>query len=261
MPHWPTLVIERPPILEYDPSTESVIEPSKVVRPGDAPHACVLCYFSEVVSKVCSSARILSANRWADGEHPLYEIDYQGKRLAVMLPGVGAPLAAGLLEETIAFGCRKFVVCGGCGVLDAHILVGEILVPESAVRDEGTSYHYLPASREVAVQPGALSAVLRVLDNHGVPYRRGKTWTTDAPYRETSNKIAARRQEGCIAVEMDAAGLLAVAEFRGVPLGYLLYGGDDVSGTLGVWNERNWKGQTSVRERLFQLAAEICSSM
>lgn len=252
---------ERPPILEYDANSKAVIEPSQAIRPGDAPEACVLCFFSEVVSSVCNSARVLSLNQWADGPHPLYEIDYQGTRLAVMLPGVGGPLAASLLEETIAFGCKKFVVCGGCGVLDAGIAVGEILVPESAVRDEGTSYHYLPASREVAVQPEALSAIFQILDRHSLRYRRGKTWTTDAPYRETSNKVMARRQEGCLTVEMEAAALLAVAQFRRVRLGYFLYGGDDVSGTLGTWNDRNWKQQTSVRERLFWLAAEVCAAM
>jgi uridine phosphorylase len=254
-------VTERPPILEFDPNPEAVIAPSEVVRSGDAPEACVFCFFGEVVRKVCASAQMLCANHWADGQHPLYEIDYQGRRLAVMLPGVGAPLAAGLLEETIAFGCRKFVVCGGCGVLDGGISVGEIVVPDNAIRDEGTSYHYLPASREVVVQPDALRAVLRVLDRHAISYRLGKTWTTDAPYRETPGKVVARRREGCLTVEMDAAGLLAVAQFRGVPLGYLLYGGDDVSGTSGTWDERNWKGQTGVREQIFWLAAEACVGM
>jgi uridine phosphorylase len=249
---------ERPPILEFDFNAEAITEPSKAIPPGDAPEACVLCFFGEVVSKVCAAAPVLCVNQWEHGQHPLYEIDYQGTRLAVMLPGVGAPLAAGLLEETIAFGCRKFVVCGGCGVLGPGIAVGEIVIPESAIRDEGTSYHYLPASREVAVQPGALNAVLRILDRYGIPYRRGKTWTTDAPYRETLDKVVARKREGCLTVEMEAAALLAVAQFRGVQLGYLLYGGDDVSGTSGVWDDRNWRGQTSVREQLFWLAAEIC---
>src|SRR5262249_21444020 len=244
---------------EFDFNAEAVTEPSKVILPGDAPEACVLCFFGEVVSKVCAAAPVLCVNEWEHGQHPLYEIDYQGTRLAVMRPVVVAPLAAGLLEETIAFGCRKFVVCGGCGVLDRGSAVGEIVVPESAVRDEGTSYHYLPASREVAVQPEALKAVVRILDRHGILYRCGKTWTTDAPYRETLDKVVARKRAGCLTVEMEAAALLAVAQFRGVQLGYLLYGGDDVSGVSGVWADRNWRGQTSVREQLFWLAAEICT--
>jgi uridine phosphorylase len=84
----------------------------------------------------------------------------------------------------------------------------------------------------------------------------GKTWTTDAPYRETPARIAARRSEGCIAVEMEAASLLAVAQFRGVVLGQVLYGGDDLSG--GEWDDRSWQSRRDVREQLFWLAAEAC---
>jgi uridine phosphorylase len=84
----------------------------------------------------------------------------------------------------------------------------------------------------------------------------GKTWTTDAIYRETPARIARRRAEGCITVEMEAAAFFAVAQFRGVTFGQILYGGDDVSGDL--WDDRDWDRQTSTREKLFWLAAEAC---
>ncbi len=81
------------------------------------------------------------------GRNPIYEIDHDGRRLVVMHPGVGAPLAAGFLEELIARGCRTFVACGGAGVLVPDVALGHVIVPTSAVRDEGTSYHYLPSLR------------------------------------------------------------------------------------------------------------------
>jgi uridine phosphorylase len=84
----------------------------------------------------------------------------------------------------------------------------------------------------------------------------GKTWTTDALYRETAAKVTRRRDEGCLTVEMEAAALFAVARFRGVPLAQVLYGGDDVSGA--EWDSRHWDKSTSVRERVFWLAAEAC---
>jgi uridine phosphorylase len=94
------------------------------------------------------------------------------------------------------------------------------------------------------------------LRTRGIPYRVGKTWTTDGPYRETRDKIAMRREEGCIVVEMEAAGLMAVAQYRGAILGQVLYGGDDLSG--GEWDHRDWQTREDVREQLFWLAAEAC---
>jgi uridine phosphorylase len=101
-----------------------------------------------------------------------------------------------------------------------------------------------------------LQAIHETLEEAGVGYRDGRTWTTDAVYRETPQKVAARREEGCLCVEMEAAALFAVARFRGIALGQILYGGDDVSGEQ--WDHRNWINLHSVRERLLQLAIDAC---
>jgi uridine phosphorylase len=122
------------------------------------------------------------------------------------------------------------------------------------VRDEGVSYHYLPPGREVPTHEAGVAALKATLERHGISYRVAKTWTTDAPYRETSARIAARKNEGCVAVEMEAASLMAVAQFRGAVLGQVLYGGDDLSG--GEWDNRGWQSRRDVREKLFWLAAE-----
>ena len=249
------------PILEFDPSPEAFIEPSKIIRARDLPEHCVITFFKEVIDKVIAEhgAKVAVENRWEDGDHCIYEISYQGRRLAFFHPGVGAPISAGLLEEAIAFGCRKFIACGGCGVLEKDMAVGHLVVVSAAVRDEGVSYHYLPAAREVAANPGAVSALVKTLDDRGVPYRVGKTWTTDAPYRETANKIARRREEGCLTVEMESAALIAVAQFRNVLFGQALYGGDDLSGI--EWDNRQWTSRRDVRESLFWLCADACLSL
>jgi nucleoside phosphorylase len=103
----------------------------------------------------------------------------------------------------------------------------------------------------------AVSVIEEVLSTQKIPYRVGKTWTTDAPYRETPEKVKRRRAEDCITVEMEAAGFFAVAQFRDVKFGQILYGGDDVSGEA-EWDSRDWHNQFNVRERLFWLAAESC---
>ncbi len=246
------------PILEFDPAREAMIEPSRIIKPRDVPEHCVICFFKEVIDKIAAeqNARVLVQNRWEDGPHPLYEIMHSGHRLAFFHPGVGAAMAAGIMEEVLAVGCRKFIVCGGCGVLEKDIAVGNLIVVSGAVRDEGVSYHYLPPGREVNANALAVAALGQTLQQRQLPYTIGKTWTTDAPYRETPAKIAVRKQEGCLVVEMEAAGLMAVAQFRGVILGQVLYGGDDLSGM--EWDHRSWQTRADVRENLFWLAAEAC---
>ncbi|TAK12698.1 MAG: purine-nucleoside phosphorylase [Anaerolineae bacterium] len=225
------------------------------------PEHCVITFFKDVMEEVAAERQAIQLveNRWEDGPHPVYEIQHNGQRLAYMHGGIGASLSAALLEEVIGFGCRKFIVCGGCGVLDAGVDVGALTIVKDAVRDEGVSYHYLPPGRTVAAHPAGVAALEAELERRGVPHRIARTWTTAAPYRETPGKIAARRDEGCVTVEMEAAGLLAVAQFRGVPLGCVLYGGDDLSGA--EWDNRDWQSKGDVRRRLFWLAADACLAL
>lgn len=248
------------PILEFDPSPKAIIEPSEQIPEfGDISRHCVITFFREVLENLYKDgkAKIISTHRWADTDRHLYELELQGQRFTAIHPGVGASLTSGILEEVIAKGCRNFIACGGCGVLDSEIVVGGLIVPTAAVRDEGTSYHYLAPEIEAQPSPAAVSAIEKVLSAHDIPYRLGKTWTTDAPYRETPKKVQKRRTEGCLAVEMEAAAFFAVAQFRNVTMGQILYGGDDVSGEA-EWNQRDWHNQFDVRERLFWLAAEAC---
>lgn len=245
------------PILEFDPAPQAFIEPSRIIKPLPAlPEHCVLCFFNDVIRAVCTDDHCVHHLGSEIGRNPVYVLEYEGRRFAVIHPGVGAPLAVGVLEEAIALGCRKFIACGGAGALNADLTVGHLMIPLAAVRDEGTSYHYLPPGREVAASAEGVDAIRQTLDAHAIPYVVGKTWTTDAIYRETPAKIARRRAEGCITVEMEASAFFAVAQFRGVTFAQILYGGDDLSGDS--WDHRNWLKRTSTREKLLWLSAEAC---
>lgn len=246
------------PILEFDSDTSALIEPSRLHAPIDMPACAVICFLQDVIGTLVREygATVIHELKSEMGAHPIYEIAHDGRRLAVFFPGIGAPFAAALFEEAIALGCKRFVACGGCGVLDSGIAVGHVLVPKAAVRDEGTSYHYAAPSREIGVTPAALAAVEATLRDAGIDYLVTKTWTTDGFYRETQAKIAQRRAEGCLCVEMETAALCAVARFRGVEFAQLLYGGDDLGGE--AWDSRKWTGRGGVRERLFWLAATAC---
>lgn len=246
------------PLMEFDGGRVAIIEPTRVVRPIDIAEHCVLCFFQEVIRELGregATARLIHTGRSEAGDYPVYEMDYGGRRLAVVSPAVGGPAAAARLELMIALGCRKFIACGGAGALDPAIAAGHIVVPDAAVRDEGASHYYLRPSREVAPTPRALAAIEGVLRENHHEYLRGKTWTTDAVYRETRARMLRRRREGCVVVEMEAAAFFAVARFRRVELAQILYGGDSLSGRK--WDARGWN-RHAMRERLFHLAAQAC---
>lgn len=249
------------PILNYDPSLKSVLEPSELIEQQDVPKCTVVCFFSDVISKLVKdyNAKKIFTSRSEMGEHPIYEIQHKNQRLAFFHPGVGAPLAVGLMEEAIALGVKYFVACGGCGVLDKNISVGHFLLPTSAYRDEGTSYHYLPPAASVDVNPQVLGILEMILRKNEVAYLKTKSWTTDAIYRETVKKIDHFLHQGCLTVEMELAAFLALAQFRKVYFGQYLYSGDVVS--LDGWDGRKWTTREVARWNLFWISADACLEM
>ena len=251
------------PILEFDPTREAIVEAAEVPyikdragRQREMPERVVLCFFQDVIAKVVadSGASLLMRLGSEIGPNDVYVLEHDGFRVALVHPGVGAPLAAGFLEELIGLGGRAFIAVGGAGALVPDLTLGHVIVPTAAVRDEGTSYHYLPASREVEPTADALAAIVATLEARGVPHVAGKTWTTDGFYRETRDKVARRVAEGCLTVEMEAAAFFAVAQFRGVSFGQMLYAGDDLSGE--TWDGRAWMEHGSGRDLLLRLAVE-----
>ena len=173
------------------------------------------------------------------GHNPVYELELDGSRLALVHPGVGAPLAAAFLEELIARGCRAFVACGGAGVLVPDVALGHVIVPTSAVRDEGTSYHYLAAEPDRrAVARGGRRDPRHAARATTCPTSRGRHGPPTPSTAKREAKVERRVAEGCLTVEMEAAAFFAVAAFRDVALGQLLYAGDDLSGD--GWDGRGW---------------------
>jgi len=249
------------PLLEFDPDPESIVKPEGCPLPGQPPQLGVLCFFNDILAELAAAQRLVEVGHLSSeiGYNPLYELDFRGKKLLVLHPGVGAPLAAGFLEEMIAMGVTKFIACGGCGVLDSGIEAGLPVILTSAVRDEGTSFHYLPPAREVQASPAAVSALENVFLEKKLLHRTGKSWTTDAFYRETRARREKRVQEGCLVVEMEAAAFFAVARFRSVTFGQVVYCGDLV--VPEGWDMRSWNHRRSDRELLFWLAVEACAAM
>lgn len=182
-----------------------------------APAGVILCYQKTLFDFVVNHHAVRFHEGYFGG-HLAY-LQETGGRIAIAGRfGVGAPAAAVMLEELIAFGAGSFVSIGTAGGLVKGLFPGDVVLCSGALRDEGLSYHYLPEGREAHPDAGQTDAMSRAMDDAGLSHRRGITWTTDAIYRETRGEMAEHVAEGAVVVEMEAAALFAVATFRKVPL-------------------------------------------
>jgi len=164
---------------------------------------------------------------------PIYLYD---NKLLIALCPLGGPASANLMEELNFNGIKNFIACGTCGCIDERInITNMFMLPTSAIRDEGVSYHYLPAARTVDTNKKVNTALKNSLEKFKQPYIEGKTWTIDAMYRETPQRIKRRRNEGAISVEMECASLASVAKHNKINFGELLYFSDMVTNTSWDW--------------------------
>ena len=249
------------PLVEFDSEREAIIEPAVLFKRIDLPEHCVMPIYGSLIEKLKTDGRLEKVSELYTSLAPIevHKLEFEGKYVTVAHPGMGAPFAAAIMEEMIALGCRKFVACGSAGVLKPELQRGAIVIPSSAVRDEGTSYHYLAPSREIEVDAEVVRRLESVLQKHHVNYEIGKTWTTDAFFRETKGKVSQRKSEGCVAVEMECSALIAVSRFRDVVFGQYLAAGDDVSGD--EWDPRYVDDRLTFQEKIFWLSVEACLSL
>lgn len=244
------------PILEFDDDRNAFINPKNALSQKNLfGSKLVICYFKEVIARLIQENKIILVET-LDSECTQMDIyKYVDYDCFITLGHLGAPAIAGFLEELIEIGFKDIICCGGAGVLRKDIAVGHLIIPSFAIRDEGLSYHYLSPSRTVKTNELLLNHIVTSCDKLKIPYIVGGTWTTDAFYRETKEKIKLRKEEMAVCVEMEQAALMAVAEFRGVNYGAILYGGDDLSGA--EWDNREWKSRSEIRYNLCNLTRDI----
>lgn len=248
-----TLIKHKYPILEYDTVQEAVIRPNrKELSP--LPKKAVFAFLLDEIENYVQTHQ---GNRIDEFEtitkvYPIYECEYKNEKVCLCQAPLGAPAAVQLLEYLIDRGVTQIISTGSCGTL-VDIPENEFLVPVSALRDEGISYHYLPPSREIEISQKGIQAVETALNQAGLAFVEVKTWTTDGFYRETKEMIRYRIEEGCQVVEMECSGLAACAEFRGVTWAMILFTADTLADTT-AYQERNW-GKESMSVAL-QLALD-----
>lgn len=215
-------------IHSFDDQSEPLFTPEAFLGPQR--HLCEICIltFSDVIFREMQtrfSVREAGTLKSANGARPVYLFEHAGKTLAAALCGIGATLAGGDVEELHWItGATKFILFGSAGSLNREATAGKYVLPTEAYRDEGMSYHYAPPKDYIEIrQADRIEAIFRELR---LPYVKGRVWTTDAFYRETRSQFEARKSEGCLAVEMEIAGVEAVCDFYGFALYAFLATGD-----------------------------------
>ena len=247
--------------------TKAIIEPSDIIRKKIAfPEIGVSCFSLNLIKKTAErygGERIGSLITVA-GRVPIYKIICNDAVSQKMLPialipaAIGAPACAAVFEEVIAMGLKKLVQFGSCGLLVPDIPEGTMIIPTAAIREEGTSYHYLPPSEEIEVGAEAIDLLEGIFEAKGVRYIKGKTWTTDAVYRETYEKADRYKETGAVCVEMECAAMLAVAAYREVEFVPFFFCADSLAGK--AWDPRNLGSpelHNDERAMLLALAAAV----
>lgn len=189
----------------------------------------------------CPQASVLrhAVRRWRGKQVPgffgeTYLLGKSDQQVAVAGGfGVGAPVVGVLVEAFVVWGVSRFVWLGIAGGLQPELRTGDLVLVETAVRDEGTSHHYLPSAPTVAASATLTESVAQAISQANLPGHKGATWTTDAPYRETAAAVTHYQQLGVQTVEMEVAALLAVASYCQKEAAALLAVSDSLAG--GVW--------------------------
>lgn len=245
----------------FDNNSRAIINP-RVNENAPAVDACIVTFSDKIERFVIDNYNckpIFGSFYFATGEMPVYGIEYKGKKLAFYKTYVGAPACVGTVEDTFSLiKTKKYVVFGGAGCLDKEIAHGKVMVPTEAYRDEGTSYHYALASDYITVKNSGI--VADFMEKNGIPYVKGKTWTTDSFYRETVNNFNKRKADGCISVEMECAALQAMCDFRGLELYMFFTSGDLLDAP--EWDPRHNHGEikdTQHDSGHFDIAIELAA--
>jgi uridine phosphorylase len=229
---------------------KAVIEPARVIQerkqiglhPSCAvPAGAIMCYDTAFWQWVCAGPGYVEGDGWLKGA---YLVPYKDFRILVLkVPGFGAPTAVMTLEELIAFGIKKFLSLGAAGGLQQNMNIGDIVICDRAIRDEGTSHHYVPVEKYAFPCAELTESLCTAFERKGIQYSKGTSWTTDAPYRETIEELRQYCSDGVATVEMEASALFAVGAYRGVSVSAIFAISD-------ILSEEDWNQGYHSEEKL-----------
>ena len=191
---------------------------------------CLVIFSKEIYDYILKNydCEVIGVIKACNGEYPIYKFNFEGKILGFYLTMIGSTMASQfVIEANWITGASKFIMFGSSGSLNKEITFNKYVIPTEAYRDEGMSYHYAKASDYIEIKNH--STVKNIFDELHLPNVEGKIWTTDAFLRETKGQMAKRKEEGCIAVEMEIAGVQSVCDFHNLDLYSFIVTGDILS--------------------------------
>jgi uridine phosphorylase len=221
---------------------KAVIEPGRVIQERKkiglhpscpVPAGAIMCYDTAFWQWICAGPGFVECDGWLKGAYLVPCND--SWVLVLKVPGFGAPTAVMTLEELAAFRINKFVNIGTAGGLQQNMDIGDIVLCDRAIRDEGTSNHYLPDEKYAFACPDLTENLCTAFEKKGIEYSKGTSWTTDAPYRETVDELRQYRSDGVATVEMEVSALFAAGAYRGVGVSAILVVSDILSEE--IWNQ------------------------
>ena len=201
--------------------------------------------FKDIVEKF-STKEVGYISR-ANLERDVYIINYNGTFITLFMAGVSGAWLCGDMEELHAQGVEKFIIFGNCGVLDSKIEDCSIIIPTLAYREEGASYHYVEESDSIEMNPKYVDDFIEILNKYDFKYIQGPTWTTDAFYRETINKIKKYKELGVKTVEMEGASIAAMCKYLNIDYFTFYYAGDNLDSV--EWDERSLSGLVNIDKK------------
>lgn len=205
--------------------------------------------YQDIIEKY--SCKEVGFFRNANFERKIYILRYKDIDITFFMASVGAAHIAADIEELAFNGVQTFIIFGNCGVLDKTIPDCGIIIPTKAYREEGTSYHYFEGGDTIDLSSKYKDDFKEILKEYDFDYREGYTWTTDAFYRETRDKVAYFKEKGCICVEMETSAIAAVCLYKKLDYFTFYYAGDNLDSV--EWEERSLHG-TSELEKKKQVA-------
>jgi nucleoside phosphorylase len=254
----------RAPLLERDDhSAPSVFRPEnmlresrrqKGLRSGAVPAVCLLDPDGDIVDHVRNHGATRSTH-WACYHTRLWEWERDGIRYGIVGYAVGGAFSVLVAEQLFASGCRLLVNVASAGQISDVGAPPYYILVDRALRDEGTSYHYLPPAAFADADPSLIALAQAALARSGCRVHTGATWTTDA-IRETAESIGLRRAEGILAVEMEAAALYAFASACGRPVVCLAHVSNRLGCVEGDFEKGDGKGVCGSVELVTRLASE-----
>ena len=247
----------------FDNKSKPIIQPEDIYEKAESNEKVTIVTFSSFLISYLVDAyklQLYKTFRSVGDTIFVYSLKLDDKEFFIYKTQIGAAVSGLLMQEVaVSTGSHKFIFFGSSGVLDEDKCRGKIIVPSESYRDEGVSYHYAPASDYIDIKNHKF--VDEFLTKQNVPHVVGRIWTTDAFYMETENKINARKDDGCIAVDMEISGLQAVANFCNFELYTMIFPADSLDGV--EWDKRELGGdpEHALQIKSFEIGLELAKTL